>query len=74
LVWGKICPANSLNEIPLGNNGAQPRISRPANYTDRNVQNEIPKNLHIDMTDANGDYGCDLEEWIYNLFVFYWLL
>jgi hypothetical protein len=58
----------------LGNNGAQPRISRPANYTDRNVQNEIPKNLHIDMTDANRDYGCDLEEWIYNPFVFYWFL
>jgi hypothetical protein len=26
------------------------------------------------MTDANGDYGCDLEEWVYNLFVFYWFL
>ena len=59
----------------LGNNGAQPRISRPANYTDRNVQNEIPENLHIDMTDANGENGCDLEEWIYNPFVFpYWFL
>jgi hypothetical protein len=62
------------DDSALGNNGAQPRISKPANYTDRNVQNEIPKNLHIDMTDANGDYGCDLEEWVYNPFVFYWFL
>lgn len=66
----------------LGNNGAQPRISQPSNYTDRNIQNEIPENLHIDltdlhidMTDANGDNRCDLEELIFNPFVFpYWFL
>jgi hypothetical protein len=54
----------------LGNNGAQPRISRPANYTERNVQNEIPENRSTDMTDANGDNVCDLQGWIYNPFVF----
>jgi hypothetical protein len=54
----------------LGNNGAQPRISQPTNYIDRNALNEIPENRRTDMTDANGDNICDLPEWIYNPFVF----
>jgi hypothetical protein len=58
----------------LGNNGAQPRISIPANYTDRNVQDQIPENPDIDMTDANGDYGCDLPEWIFVPVFPYWIL
>jgi Alpha/beta hydrolase of unknown function (DUF900) len=50
----------------LGNDGAQPRISRPANYTDRNVQNQIPENPRTaDKTDANGDNRCDLREFIF---------
>jgi hypothetical protein len=59
----------------LGNNGAQSRISMPANYTDRNVQDQIPENPgDIDMTDANGDYGCDLPEWIFIPVFPYWIL
>jgi hypothetical protein len=57
----------------LGNNGAQLRISIPANYTDRNVQDQIPENPRIDMTDANGDYRCDLPEWIFVPVFPYWI-
>jgi hypothetical protein len=63
------------NDNALGNNGAQPRITIPANYTDRNVQDQIPENPEdIDMTDANGDYGCDLPEWIFVPVFPYWIL
>ena len=60
------------NDNALGNNGAQPRISLPANYTDRNVQNQIPENPRIDMSDATGDYLCDLPELIFIPVFPYW--
>jgi hypothetical protein len=41
------------NDNALGNNGAQPRISIPPYYTDRNVQDQIPENPRIDITDTN---------------------
>jgi hypothetical protein len=50
------------NDIALGSKGAQPGITWPPNYVERNVINEVPENSSIDFTDADGDGMCDLEE------------
>ena len=52
-------------DTALGNLGIDSRvklIDRPQNYTDLNVQNEIPKITTIDLTDADGDGKCDFIE------------
>jgi hypothetical protein len=54
-------------DTALGNLGIDSRvklIDRPQNYTDVNVQNEIPENTTIDFTDADGNGKCDLIELI----------
>jgi len=59
-------------DLALGNLGIDSRVASidmPQNYTDINVQTEMPKNMNIDFTDANGDGQCDLKELIGFVFV-----
>ena len=52
-------------DLALGNLGVDPQVASrdiPANYKEINVQNDLPKDVSINFTDADGDGQCDLDE------------
>lgn len=50
-------------DFALGNEGVDSTITDlPTNYSQRNVQNELPEHHDINMTDADGDNKCDLKD------------
>ena len=51
------------NDLALGYRGVDPTIvDLPQNYSQENVQNEIPEHHNIDFTNADGDGQCDLKD------------
>jgi hypothetical protein len=51
------------NDLALGYRGVDPTIvDLPQNYSQENVQNEVPEHQNIDFTDADGDGQCDLND------------
>ena len=59
-------------DLALGNLGVDPQVASrdiPANYKEINILNELPKDVSINFTDADGDGQCDLDEPIGLFFV-----